>query len=225
MGIIGRIVEQRAEVEAEALVRAREVCENKMSGIDVRISSRIVTKEKAQADFYVADDNGDESTANSLLKRISAIQADIKNLQRDKESWGNLDNILFRIESLVFLLQQHGEYWTIVRALPYRKLKKERYSSQTAKTLTDEFVKIYELLRTNAWRLAKQDDTFAHKLEDVNRTFTSLDEWAEETGPQNDVISELRKKLREERSKRESTLEPVEKPETAKDTDVRKKTS
>lgn len=225
MGLIKRLITQRAEVEAEALKRARQVCEEKGEKVNIRISGRMSEKEKAIQNFHVADSSGNINEANNLLRRIQAIQEDIENLYRDKESWGDLDNILFRMESLVFLLHQHGEHRVIVRALPYGRLKRENYSSETVENLRKEFEVIYEKLRLNAFRLAKQDVSFSNKLREINRNFSTMDEMERKEGNQSDVLDELRRKLRQERDEKVSSIEPVERTDSEKKFDVKKKNS
>lgn len=210
MGFIKRLIIQRAETAEEALMQARATCSKKIADNDLVLSQQMAEMEQIVNQFNEADSRGDDLEANRHLDRIRIYKEFIGSLNRDKKSWNDLEMILFRINSLIYLLRQHGEYWTIVRALPYGKLKRENYSNDTVEPLKEVFNRIHEKLRRSAAQQARHNAEFAQDYQRVDRTYDIVDQMALAESGYDDSRAALREELRQARGSNGAGLEPVQ---------------
>lgn len=211
MGLLNKLVEKRALKEARALKETHENCERKIADLDVQIAELAGQKDQATQKFYSAEDRHADVEAARFLKKIKAYESSVKSLRGDQAAWAEVVAILLQIETSVVLLQQHKQYLTIVKAIPYRKLKRENLNSATISDLIDDFVEIYKKLREAENRFAQQNAKFAKELRHVDRLADNQRDIQDlNNSEQIDALKELRRELLNNRKAEKSSIEPVE---------------
>lgn len=212
MGFIDRIVEGRALKEAEALHHAKVVCERQHAKLNIAIAGFEGEKARVTNDFYAAHDIGNGAEEKLCLDSIRSIEFSIRTLEHDREVWGKLISILRKIETFIDILQRHKKYWTIVRAIPYRKLKAENYDISTVEPLINDFQKVYESLRDYMDRIRRLDADFDRDLKKSEQTHENIRAIDEQLNPvQADANADLMRELLEKRNaNKASNISPVD---------------
>lgn len=215
MGFIDKIVESRALKETKALVKAIDVCSEQYTELDKSIVRYEGKKAKSERDFYAAHDIGNVAAEERCLDTIETIKFAIKNLEQDRKVWGELIKVLSKIETMTDTLRRHKKFWTIVKVIPYRKLKAANFDISTIEPLTSDFKKVYEQLYEYANRIRRVDADFDKDLKQMEQTQENIRAIDEELNPvQKDAREELMRELLEKRdANKSSNIKPLERTE------------
>ncbi len=212
MRFIDKIAESRALKEADALVQARVACDSQRTRLNISIAGFEGEKARFTNDFYAAHDIGNTAEEQLCLDNIRSIEFSIRTLEHDREAWGRLISILRKIETCIDILRWHKKYWTIVRAIPYRKLKAENYDISTIEPLTDDFQKAYEQLREDMDRIRRVDADLDRDLSQSEQTHENIRAIDEQLNPvQIDANTNLMRELLEKRNaNKASNINPLD---------------
>ena len=212
MGVIDRLFEGRALKAADALLKAETICARRRARCDVSIAEFEGRKRVAEQDFYAAHDKGNTSEEQRCLSIINAIDFSIRTLERDRENWSELGNILLQIEVLINALREQKKYWTIVRAIPYRKLQAEDYDISTVESLIADFEKAYKQLNEYSLRLRRKSADFDKALRQTEQTYENRRFIDEQMNPtRREANEDLMRQLLERRDANSSSnVNPVD---------------
>lgn len=212
MSVFDKLYEKRAFKEAEALKEAIETCEEKIGDIEIKIASSAGNIESYKAKLAVADQHNAVQDIYRINESIKRISDRIKLFKDEQVGWSKLINILSSMMTCVEILQQHGEYREIVKALQYRLLKRKIFTKEMIDKLINKFTTIYIKLKEAQTRTEEQNDKYMDNLYHADTLSANRKHISEaQHSRYKESLEQQLQELRAQREAEKSSIAPAEK--------------